>query len=369
MLGDVCSAVETTIEWEVGDNPGWARRVIERFPAVRENCDHLGFSDPAQALAYLILHLPDRYCRMFQVLERMLASGAFPIGKRDDFAAIDIGAGPGPGIFAVRNFYAALACYTRLHDPAWRVTPLGRADIVEYSQAMPRVMGRFGQALLKAERDQLSGAGTGPAAPHPCAEELARSALPPSQVYRDFSVFDVHQEHHQARLGRAEELYREDDLALSLEGARRLAYAEAADRPSGYAVVSMMNFLTPGSEALPRFSDAIERLMGSALIPGGTALVLGSDVADYQETYQELDHRARDAGLTVLDGFDTRLPATGWDWERDLVVAVIRRMWNRLESLAGDVSQTKGRLPAKIFDASKPYKLSKFRARAYRRRV
>ena len=180
MLGDVCSAVETTIEWEVGDNPGWARRVIERFPAVRENCDHLGFSDPAQALAYLILHLPDRYCRMFQVLERMLASGAFPIGKRDDFAAIDIGAGPGPGIFAVRNFYAALACYTRLHDPAWRVTPLGRADIVEYSQAMPRVMGRFGQALLKAERDQLSGAGTGPAAPHPCAEELARSALPPS---------------------------------------------------------------------------------------------------------------------------------------------------------------------------------------------
>jgi len=367
MLGNICSAVETTIEWEVGDNQSWARRVIERFPAVRENCDHLGFSDPAQALAYLILHVPDRYCRMFQVLERMLVNGALPIGKSDRFAAIDIGAGPGPGIFAVRSFYAALACYTRLHDPAWRVTPLGRADIVEYSQAMPRVMGRFGQALLMTERNQLSGAD--PSAPPPCAEELARSALPPSQVYRDFSVFDVHHEHHQARLVRAEELYREDDAALSREGARRLAYAEAADRPSGYAVASMMNFLTPGSRALSRFSDAIERLVGNALIPGGTALVLGGVGPDYQEIYQELDQRARNAGLTVLDGFDTRLPATQWDRERDLVVAVIRRMWGKLESLAGDVSQTKAKLPAKIFDVSKPYPLSKFRARAYRRGV
>jgi hypothetical protein len=96
MLADICTAVETTIEWQVGDNPDWARRVIERFPAVRDTCDQLRFSDPAQALAYLILHVPDRYCRMFQVLERLLANGRLPIGKRDDFAAIDIGAGPGP---------------------------------------------------------------------------------------------------------------------------------------------------------------------------------------------------------------------------------------------------------------------------------
>jgi len=367
MLADVCTAVETTIQWEVGDNPDWARRVIERFPAVRGKCDQLRFSDPAQALAYLILHVPDRYCRMFQVLERLLASGRLPVGKGDNFAAIDVGAGPGPGIFAVRSFYAALACYARLHDPEWPITSLGRADVVEYSEAMPQVMRRFGQAVLKAEADQAVGADTGRAEPHPCEQELARSAFPLGEVYRDFSVFDVHREHHLARLQRAEELYREDELELSREGANRLAYAEAADRPSGYAVVSMMNFLTPGSQALIRFTEAIKRLIGNALIPGGTVLVLSSDSAGYQEIYEELDRRARDASLTVLDGFDTRLQAAGREYEAEMVAATIRRMWNRLEPLAGDVSQTKEKLPAKIYDASKPYKFSKFRARAYRR--
>lgn len=36
-----------------------------------------------QALAYLILHLPDRYTRAFQVLERLLVSGALPLGRND----------------------------------------------------------------------------------------------------------------------------------------------------------------------------------------------------------------------------------------------------------------------------------------------
>ncbi len=107
MLADVCRAVETTIAWEVGDNQAWARRVIERFPAVRAQCDQLRFSDPAQALAYLILHVPDRYCRMFHVLERLLATGRLPIGKRDDFAA-----------------NALLAYYARLHHPEVRIAPL-----------------------------------------------------------------------------------------------------------------------------------------------------------------------------------------------------------------------------------------------------
>jgi hypothetical protein len=90
MLTDVCKAIEATISWQVGDDQASARRVIERFPAVRSRCDELRFNDPAQALAYLVLHVPDRYCRMFQVLERLLVAGRLPIGRRDDFAAIDI---------------------------------------------------------------------------------------------------------------------------------------------------------------------------------------------------------------------------------------------------------------------------------------
>ncbi len=132
MLDDVCVAVQTTVDWVVGDDPERARQVINQYPSVLSRCDDLSFEDIFQALAYLILHLPDRYCRMFQVLERLLVDGRLPVGRGDHFAAIDIGAGPGPGIFAMRNFYAALACYTKLHDPSWQVSTTvgcGRAGV------------------------------------------------------------------------------------------------------------------------------------------------------------------------------------------------------------------------------------------------
>jgi hypothetical protein len=319
------------------------------------------------ALAYLINHVPDRYCRMFQVLERLLAVGQLPVGKRDNFAAIDIGAGPGPGIFAIRSFYAALACYARLHDAEWAVMPLRRADIVEYSQAMPRVMRRFAQALFLLEQDQIGSLGTGLAGAYPCGEDLARSAFPLGEVFRDFSVFDAHHRHHDARLQRAEDLYRDDDLELSLEGARRLAYKEAPDLPSGYAMVSMMNFLTPGSDAFTRFSGSISQLMRGALIPGGMILVLGSGSEDYKGIYEKLDQRARAVGLTLMDGFDAWLPAVGRDDQKVMIAALVRRMWNMLEALAGDVRKTKEQLPAKLYDASKQYGFSAFRARVYRR--
>ena len=157
MLADICAAVETTVEWVVGDDSARARRVIEQYPEVLKHCDDLQFDDPAQALAYLILHVPDRYCRMFQVLERLLLNSRLPLGRSGNFAAIDIGAGPGPGIFAIRSFYAALACYVRLHDPSWRVATLGYTHVVERSEAMPWIMHRFAEALIVAEQGSIHG--------------------------------------------------------------------------------------------------------------------------------------------------------------------------------------------------------------------
>jgi len=128
MLADICAAVETTVNWLISDNPDRARWVIRQYPRVLSSCDELQFNDPAQALAYLILHLPDRYCRMFQVLERLLLSAKLPLGRSQGFAAIDIGAGPGPGIFAIRSFYAVLAHYAAIRDPQWPIVPLARVS-------------------------------------------------------------------------------------------------------------------------------------------------------------------------------------------------------------------------------------------------
>jgi hypothetical protein len=82
MLADICFAVEATVSWTVHNEAEMARRVIAEFPSVLSKCDSLDFDTMEQALAYLILHLPDRYTRAFQVLEQLLVNGVLPLGKR-----------------------------------------------------------------------------------------------------------------------------------------------------------------------------------------------------------------------------------------------------------------------------------------------
>jgi ribosomal protein RSM22 (predicted rRNA methylase) len=283
--------------------------VLEEYPRVIRCCDQLAFDEWPQALAYLIVHLPDRYCRMFQVLERLLIGGRLPMGKSDGFAAIDIGAGPGPGIFAVRSFYAALAHFAELHDPSWKVSTLGHSHIIERGKAMPFVMHRFAEALVTAERGHPDVDGVIQAEPNPCASGLQSSSTPFEVRYDDFTSWDAWAVHHHGRRRLADELYREDDLELSREGANRLAYAEQINQPSAYALAVMMNFLTPGSDAIAVFSEAIDRLMTSALVPGGTVLVLGACSSSYQPIYEDLDSRASVADLSIVNGFDRPLKA------------------------------------------------------------
>jgi hypothetical protein len=206
MLADICTAVEATADWLVQGDAQRARWVIQQYPRVLTSCDVLQFNDPAQALAYLVLHLPDRYCRMFQVLEHLLMNGRLPVGRRrgstavDGFAAIDIGAGPGPAIFAIRSFYAALSRYSAEHDPPGLIAALGHATIVERSQAMPYIMHRFAGALAMVERGySTQGWPAGTGLPHPLADDLARSAVPHGADHDDFAGLDVREEHNRSR--------------------------------------------------------------------------------------------------------------------------------------------------------------------------
>lgn len=371
MLADVTAGVETTVEWIVGDDQSMARRVITEFPQVLNNCDLLAFDTPEQALAYLVVHLPYRYCRTSLVLERLLVQGALPLGKTDNFAAIDIGAGPGPGIFAIRSFYAALAHYAGMYDPSWRIATVGYSHVVERSSAMPWVMHRFAEALIMVERGNPNATGSdGPVEPNPCINELGRSQTPFGADYADFSQLNLREEYNNARQRQVRQLYDDAWLDLSWSEASQLGRQEPAERPSGYALAVMMNFLTT-TDAVSLFSEAIERLMRGSLVPGGTILVLGATEGKYELIYKELDRRARVAGLTVLDGFDGPLQAGGRDDEGELLSTLSRTIWNKLENLAGDVGQIKQELwkhgAADIFDESKPYRLPPFRMRAYRR--
>jgi hypothetical protein len=369
MLADICTAVDTAVGWLVGNNAEIARHVITEFPNVLSKCDSIDFDAMEQALAYLILHLPDRYTRAFQTLERLLVSGALPLGRNEKFAAIDIGAGPGPGIFAIRSFYAALSHYVGCHDTSWHIATLGHSHVVERSRAMPWVMHRFAEALVVTEQGRFS---TVEAAvePNPCASELERSRTPFGANYTDFSDLDIKEQHERARHRRARELYDDDSWDLTRAGAYRMAYEEPTARPSGYALAVMMNFLTT-DDAIPRFSQAIDKLMRGSLVPGGTLFVLGATRGDYEDIYRELDRRARAAHLTVLSGFDEPMQAGARQDELDILSTLSRAVWRKLETLARDVGETKQKLrrlrASDVYDESMPYHLPRFRVRAYRR--
>lgn len=370
MLADICDAVEITVDWLISNDARRAQWVIRQYPRVLKCCDNLQFSDPAQALAYLILHLPDRYSRMFQVLERLLVTAKLPLGRNRSFAAIDIGAGPEPGILAIRSFYAALTRYGSVGDPPLPIAPLGMADVVERSQAMPYVMNHFAMALGAMERgyDVPGRPARRVITPNMCVAELSRSAMPDHTYHKDFTTLDVRQKHSHARHAMAAELEREDDITPS--EAHWYAFNDPISTPSSYALAVMMNFLTT-TTAIPAFAKAIERLMRRSLVPGGTILVLGGVGRKYRDIYPELDQRARFAHLQVANGFKDPLQAGHRADELALLRELTHSVWGKLEALAGDVEETKEALreidAADIFDPTVPFRLPPFRVRAYRR--
>lgn len=373
MLADVCMAVEATVSAFVGGSPEAAKAVIEEFPRVLKECDSLDFDTREQALAYLILHLPARFLRCFHTLERLLLAGVLPIGKGANFAAIDIGAGPGPGIIAIRSFYAALAHYVSLqNDSSWQVATLEHAHVVERSRAMPSVMHYYAEMLLVVERGQPTAQGVAPSTtPNPCMVELEASALAFHARYDDFAALDIHQRHHEARRDLAYELYSDPYDNLSWADASQIAYESATDRPSGYALAVMMNFLTT-TEAIPLFSAAIDKLMRGSLVPGGLILVLGAPKGSkYEAIYQEMDRRAQVARLNVIKGFETPLQTAETEAEQEALANVTRTIWRRLEALAGDVSQIEQELrdmkAADIYDESVRFQMPDFKVRAYHR--
>lgn len=234
---------------------------------------------------------------------------------------------------------------------------------------MPHIMYRFAKALTLVERGYgAQGWPTGPGTAHPLTAELDRSAVPHAADHDDFAALDVRTEHNRARAEAARRYDRDEDLTPS--EAHWYAYNGPADMPSGYALAVMMNFLTT-TDAIPTFTGAIRRLMRRSLVPGGTILVLGATGDKYRDIYPELDQRAQAAKLQVLPGFEDPLQAGQRQEELAVLCTLTRSVWNKLEALAGDVTQTKEQLrkveAADIYDASVPFRLPRFKVRTYRR--
>ncbi len=102
-LQTVCRAVDAVIRGYVTDSTS-ANAVARALRPTRVACDALAFRTIDEALAYLVQHLADRYGRVTQVLERLLAVGHLPI-RKTRLTVLDIGAGPAPALYAIHDFY------------------------------------------------------------------------------------------------------------------------------------------------------------------------------------------------------------------------------------------------------------------------
>jgi hypothetical protein len=370
LLDDVCTAAVATTAFAASTGATSADEVLGAFPSILYACDELSFHSMAEASAYLAVHLSDRYCRVFDVLELLLAKGALPLGISARFAAIDVGAGPGPGIFAIRAFYAALAAYTASHESGWRVAPLGHADVVERGRGMSRLMHYFAEHLALTETGRAPGNAPDAATPgpHPCTVGLAASRMPFGASYTDFTALDLRAEHVLARNRLARRL--NDELDLGQAAGRHMAHEEAIGVPSAVAIAVMTNFLTT-TTAVAQFEAAIRRLMSGALVPGGVVLVLGAVGGHYPAIYRELDRLATAAGLTILDGFDEPIQAGQHPDALAQVQSAHRACWNLLQAHAHDTTHIQRDLrrhgAAALFDQTHDLRLPRFRVRAYRR--
>ena len=364
MLADVCEAVRKTVNLAVGAGFALPSDIVANYPRVLRRCDSLAFDHLPEALAYMILHLPDRFCRVVQALEILLLHGTLPLGRGDSgFSAVDIGAGPGPGIFAIRSFYAGLSNYAR-RASGTTIAPLTSAAVVERSEGMSWAMHHFAEHLILTESGRSGAQDT----VHPLSAELAASAVPFGASHNDFQFLDLRNEHHAARNAIAVQL--QDELGVSIERARSLAYEEPIQTPSAYGVVLMTNFLTQAAAVL-KFEESLQRVMNGLLVPGGIFLVLGGVGAQYVEIYEQLDAKAARSRLRLVEGFEAPLQAGDRPGELHALCAFTRQVWAELGTRADNVSEVERQLSdigaADIFDDSLAYRLPRFRVRAYRR--
>lgn len=87
MLDDVCRAVDQAVAMlaQGYGNANSELQILSQYPHVLKNCDDLDFNDPHQVTAYLAVHLVNRYCSVWRVLEELLQAGRLPLGKDQPF--------------------------------------------------------------------------------------------------------------------------------------------------------------------------------------------------------------------------------------------------------------------------------------------
>jgi hypothetical protein len=189
----VIQAVGAIVQQMLDDEPS-ARRVIQQLPATLSRCDRLDFSTPEQCVAYMIWHLADRYDRAIQVLDKLFSAGHLPLRQRR-LSVLEVGAGPAPALYAVRDYYDDLITWLAGTSSNLHVSNVTDLHAMDRGPAWSRLLHQLSETLI------------GFLQPH------SETTLPFETTYQELAGFSAKQQHTRAIEARARAIGDEFDRA------------------------------------------------------------------------------------------------------------------------------------------------------------
>jgi len=215
---------------------------------------------------------------MCELFER----GCWPL-RHGGVKVLELGSGPGPGIYGASAFSRAVARWPG--GRARGVQPVTVAHALDRGEGWAPFLHTLSEFLLAADR------------------QWAEGGLPFHIEHAEFAGFDIGGVHRRRVDFFAHQIYAEHDAAdepISMAQARRYAQESGGGAPSAYDLILAPNFLTQ-VEMVDRMEGELRSAMNS-LTPGGVFLVMCAHGDRYEGIRQRVTGLAASVGLrTVLD--------------------------------------------------------------------
>jgi hypothetical protein len=318
------------------DEPTIANDFMNAIPDILGKCNDDIYELPLRPEAYAYIHLLERYRRTWRVLVELTRTGNLPLA-RYGVRTLDVGTGPAPVLYAVDDFYGALARFAETHRIEPLRLPMPELSAVEGSRRMAQFFHQF-------------------------SERAGRASGPFGAEWQDFRLFDPAGRRVGALRARVDDIVDEDDTSEAF--ARRWVDENEGWRQGlhTYRLCFFSNFLTT-TDWLEEIEDRVGMAFG-AVTPGGVVVITGSDKTRYRDIYARVEEIAEAAGFRRLETEQTFPPVDGDPYAQS-IKRFYAAIWRRLVELDVADPDLIPNAPY-VCDPEAVYRPTRFALRAYR---
>ena len=283
-----------------------ATRVWQAVLNTRACCSELRiFDDDMVVLAYVLNHFLDRYLRTWVALGRLFDVGVLPMAK-NGVSVLDVGAGPGPSVYAVQDFYDSVRLFGQtMNIPSFAAQQVS-IEPVEIVATMLAFQSSF--------------------------SEVAGRPGPFHVPVTDFTSLDT----QRARAELRSELESEGVVDENGDFWADYTPSEAhnlSQRMHRYRFVIFSNVLTD-AEIFEAFSPRIESVFGENS-PGMVGLVMGALGRDFRPRRKAMKEIARNTNMRALRRLEQVIELPQSSPHQTLIKGAQYRIFSHLNQLGG----------------------------------